>query len=152
MSVPFEKLPLPILAIAACAGVGIVSIQMMQGRDLVCNGRWLPSTECGAPVDVQQIRSEAQSGVKQLSDQKEALVKELAVAADAEKSEISAAFSSDGKLQLGDKCFRPRTLVMCYYEAPGEYDHMTWIENQDECQKAGFRVGSPRTFLILGEC
>lgn len=63
---------------------------------------------------------------------------------------FNAMFNDAGNVIVQGVCFRPRVLVRCYYERPGEYNHLTWFENEAECKKAGFKVEGSE--VILGKC
>lgn len=64
---------------------------------------------------------------------------------------FNSLLSADGTITIQGNCFRPRTLNVCYYERPGEYDHFTWVENLEECRRAGFNLDH-RSFVVLGQC
>lgn len=58
----------------------------------------------------------------------------------AELSIAGKAISVDGQ------CFKPRTIFRCFKGG----DHMTWVDNSDECSAAGYRVEN--SVVVLGSC
>jgi|SRR3989344_9016933 len=54
------------------------------------------------------------------------------------------------RLWFNDVCFKPRRLVKCYSDSGNEDDHMTGIDNEAECQGAGYRIESVTP--ILAQC
>jgi hypothetical protein len=98
-----------------------------------------------------QIDRETTQSLQNISDKQAEALQSIAARQIELLANLGGIVNQDGSINVAGQCFRPRTLVMCYYEARGEYDHMTWVENRDECNRAGFRLDH-REFVVLGQC
>lgn len=54
-----------------------------------------------------------------------------------------------GNIEVGGQCFRPRTLIRCYFQTTA--NHMTWVDNESECVGAGGHVGR-NNIMVLASC
>jgi hypothetical protein len=81
------------------------------------------------------------SAAKQAGDQIQVLLNQ----AQADAKAIGS-LASEKKLTLGGTCFEPRVLYRCGTMG----DHITWVDNKDECDRIGWNLDGHLN--ILAQC
>jgi hypothetical protein len=108
---------------------------------------WLGVTDFKSIPDA--VHNELESSAAKTAENELTVLLEKAKAKEANISKVNG----DGAITISGLCFNPHTMYRCGWDNSGnkdKKDDITWLENQGECNKDGYKVEG--TKIILAQC